>query len=82
MHLEVLVGAVAEELRTIGSEIGESGDVLLRCEPGYLVEVDRVSPFCVEHYLSDGLSVAISTISFTAAGSTTATLYLERLLCR
>jgi hypothetical protein len=30
MHLEVLVGAVAEELRTAGSEVGKSGDVLLR----------------------------------------------------
>jgi hypothetical protein len=41
MHLEILVDAVAEELRTVGSEISESGDVLLGCEPSYLVEVDR-----------------------------------------
>ena len=47
MHLEVLVGAVAEELRTVRSEIGEPGDVLLRCQLGYLVEVDcgHVSSF-------------------------------------
>ena len=49
MHLKVLVGAVAEELRTIGSEIGESGDVLLRCEPGYLWSGSWacVSPFAL-----------------------------------
>src|ERR1700733_14591920 len=55
MHVEVLVGAVAEELRTVGPEVGEPADVLLRCQPGYLVEMDRghVSLlFCVEHYLS------------------------------
>src|SRR5262245_4626713 len=31
MHLEVLVGAVAEQLRAAGPEIGEPGDVLFGC---------------------------------------------------
>jgi hypothetical protein len=29
VHLEILVGAVAKELRAAGPEIGEPGDVLL-----------------------------------------------------
>jgi hypothetical protein len=31
VHLEVLVGAVAKELRTAGPEVGKPGDVLLGC---------------------------------------------------
>src|ERR1700736_1917874 len=31
VHLEVLVGTVAKELRTAGPEVGERCDVLLRC---------------------------------------------------
>src|ERR1700682_2990755 len=41
MHLEVLVDAVAKELRTARPEVGEPGDVLLRRRGGCLVEVDR-----------------------------------------
>jgi len=42
MHLEVLIGAVAKELRAARPEVGESGDVLLGRRGGCLVvEVDR-----------------------------------------
>src|SRR5437867_11701758 len=41
MHLEVLVGAVAKELRAARPEVGEPGDELLGRRRGRLVEVDR-----------------------------------------
>ena len=41
MHLEVLIGAVAKELRAARPKLGESGDVLLGRRSGCLVEVDR-----------------------------------------
>src|SRR5258707_7559769 len=41
MHLEVLIGAVAKELRAARPEVGEPGDVLLGRRGGCLVEVDR-----------------------------------------
>ena len=41
MHLEVLVGAVAKELRAAWPEVGKPGDVLLGRQGGCLVEVDR-----------------------------------------
>ena len=41
MHLEVLVGAVAEELRATRPEIGEAGDELLGRRGGRLVQIDR-----------------------------------------
>jgi hypothetical protein len=41
MHLEVLVGAVAKELRAARPEVGEPGDELLGRRSGRLVEVDR-----------------------------------------
>jgi len=40
MHFEVLVGAVAEELRAARAEVGESGDVLRGRQSGCLMEVD------------------------------------------
>lgn len=41
MHFEVLVGAVAKDLRAARPEVGEPGDVLLGGRGGCLVEVDR-----------------------------------------
>jgi hypothetical protein len=41
MHLEVFVGAVAEELRAAKPEVGEPGDVLLGRRGGCPMEVDR-----------------------------------------
>src|SRR5262245_36392755 len=49
MHLEVLVGAVAEQLRAAGPEIGEPGDVLFGCRRCRLMKVQRshvCSLFC------------------------------------
>src|SRR4051812_50112872 len=51
MHLEVFVGAVAKQLGTARSEVGEPGHELLRRQSGCLVEVDLslhnyCSPFC------------------------------------
>ena len=40
MHCEVFVSAIGEELRTARTEIGESSDVLLRCQVGCLVKMD------------------------------------------
>jgi hypothetical protein len=40
MHLEILVGAVAKELRAARPEIGEPGDVLLGGRGGCLMEAD------------------------------------------
>jgi hypothetical protein len=39
MHLEVLVGAVAEELRAARPEVGQPGDELLGRRGGRLVEM-------------------------------------------
>ena len=41
MDLEVLVGAVAKELRAARPEVGEPGYVLFRRPGGCLVHVDR-----------------------------------------
>ena len=41
MDLEVLVGAVAKELRAARPEVGEPGDVLLGRQGGCLVQVDH-----------------------------------------
>ena len=41
MHLEVLVGTIAKELRASRSEIGEPFDVLLGRQRGSLMEVNR-----------------------------------------
>src|SRR6267143_4493542 len=41
MHVEVVVGAVAKELRAARPEVGEPGDVLLGRRAGCLVQVDR-----------------------------------------
>src|ERR1700722_6956009 len=41
VHLEVLVGAVAKELRATGPEVGKPCDVLLGRRGGWLVEVNR-----------------------------------------
>src|SRR5262249_480197 len=41
MHLEVLVRAVAKELRTAGSEVGQGRDELFGRRRGRLVQVDR-----------------------------------------
>jgi len=55
VHLEVLVGVVAKELRAAWSEVSEPGNELLGCQRGCLVEMDfgRLvddahcgSPFC------------------------------------
>src|ERR1700721_2452792 len=40
MHFEVLVSAVAKELRAAWPEIGEPGDVLIGRRGGCLVQVD------------------------------------------
>jgi hypothetical protein len=40
MHFEVLVGAVAKELRAARPEVGEPGDVLLGRQCGCSVKVD------------------------------------------
>jgi len=40
MHLEVVVGAIAEQLRAAGPEVGEPGDELFGRRGGRLVEVD------------------------------------------
>jgi hypothetical protein len=39
MHLEVLVGAVAKELRAAGAEVGEAGDILLGRKGSCLVKI-------------------------------------------
>jgi hypothetical protein len=41
MHLEVLVGAVAKDLRAARSEVGKPGDILVGRQGGCLIEVDR-----------------------------------------
>src|ERR1051326_1097326 len=41
MHLQILVGAVAEEFGAARPEVGESGDILLGRQGGRLVEVER-----------------------------------------
>jgi hypothetical protein len=41
VHFEVLVGAVAKELRAARPEVGERGDELLGRRGGRLVAVDR-----------------------------------------
>jgi hypothetical protein len=51
MHLEVLVGAVAKELRAARPEVGEPGDVLLGCQGGCLVEVDFSLRHCRSPFL-------------------------------
>ena len=39
VYAEVRVGAVLEQLRPVGPDIGESGDELLRCRGGRLMLV-------------------------------------------
>jgi len=46
MHPEVLVGTVAEQLRTARAEVGESGDVLLGSQGSRLMEVDLFLGHC------------------------------------
>src|SRR5712672_2469137 len=41
LHLEVLIGAVAEKLRAARPKVGEPGDVLLGRRGGCLVQADR-----------------------------------------
>src|SRR5215831_2301587 len=41
MHLEVLVSAVAQDLRTARPKVGQASNVLLRAQNGCLMEVDR-----------------------------------------
>src|SRR5690242_5046288 len=41
MHLEILIGAVAKQLRAARPEVGEPGGVLLGRQSGGSVEVDR-----------------------------------------
>jgi hypothetical protein len=46
MHLEVLIGAVAKELRAATPEVGEPGDVLLGRQGGRMVEPGRKLAEC------------------------------------
>jgi len=58
MHREVFVGAIGEELRTARTEVGESSDVLLRCQVGCLVKMDGrhcITPFLLSFVLQDGI---------------------------
>jgi hypothetical protein len=41
MHLEILVGGIAEEFGAAGAEIGEAGDILLWRQGGCSMEMDR-----------------------------------------
>src|SRR5277367_2852409 len=41
MHLEVLIGAVAKDLRTARPEVGEPCDVLLGCQSSCHMKIDR-----------------------------------------
>src|SRR5215831_5138855 len=83
MHPEVLIGAVAKELRAARPEVGEPGDVLLGCRGGCLVEVDSSwrhcrSPFAarcrceslsISKYRDHHRQAAARTIPYLVAGS-------------
>src|SRR5581483_676885 len=45
MHLQVLVRTVGKQLRAAGAEIGESGNILLRCQGRCPMKVDRRHAF-------------------------------------
>src|SRR5262249_25268243 len=72
MDLEVLVGAVAKELRAARPEVGEPGDVLSRRQGGCLVHVDR------PHVLPLSLPETSEILSLVAPVDTahTGSLYL------
>src|SRR3954453_21751254 len=64
VHLEVLVGAVAEQLRAAGPEVGEPGNELLGRRGGGLVEVDGGHDLLLS---GDGWSLSAVTVARQAA---------------
>jgi hypothetical protein len=77
MHLEVLVGAVAKELRAARPEVGEPGDVLLGRQGGCLVEVDR-GHACSFSLGGDELLSAVDVIGCAREGGVGHDVYGER----
>src|SRR3954447_9448905 len=64
VHLEVLVGAVAEQLRAAGPEVGESGNELLGRRGRRLVKVNGGHELVLSR---DGWSLAAVTVAQQAA---------------
>src|SRR5262249_24070729 len=59
MDCEIFVRAIGKELRTAWTEIGESGDVLLRCQVGCLMKMD--SRHCITPFLLSSVVFSYKT---------------------